>query len=434
MKRPTLFSLNRAILCLSFLITVQSVRYALAQDVDGDGIPDSTDTCPTYWNLTQEDADGDGSGDVCDNCIDIFNPDQVDTDGDGAGDSCEFADDVGIEFVGISCPHSNNFATTATIVIRNFGSKDAPSVMLWYCLEDTDGNRILPPFPINGPPWPSLPEGERLTICFDVEFPDTGLYRFSCFHLPSDDYTSNDTASTDYFRVYPEKEGYLAYNYGLKERGWHADAEEGLAVLFDPPADFYYFDIQTLDIELRGTGELKFHIYEVSSYEDTIPDDDLLLFESEILTVNFSMGCRYYSLDVSEVTELQGFGGPFFVKVEMQEKNNLYWTGAKSLSPSSHSFRLVEGEWQQVQEEYNLRCCIKGGYCHPCVVIRGDANSDGIINVLDVLTVVNSIIGLHGPCHYGLMCRCDCRCDGRINVLDALSIMHVILGIGECEP
>ena len=73
-------------------------------DTDSDGIPDSTDNCPTDANPSQTDTDGDGIGDACDevpdtdtdsdgipdstdNCPTVANPGQVDTDGDGEGDA-----------------------------------------------------------------------------------------------------------------------------------------------------------------------------------------------------------------------------------------------------------------------------------------------------------------------------------------------------------
>lgn len=75
-------------------------------DVDGDGVGDGTDNCPTVANSDQADADSDGTGNVCDltpngdddtdgvdnladNCPSISNTDQLDTDGDGAGDVCD---------------------------------------------------------------------------------------------------------------------------------------------------------------------------------------------------------------------------------------------------------------------------------------------------------------------------------------------------------
>jgi hypothetical protein len=120
----------------SFLYQEESVLQILGQDTDGDGIPDTTDTCtdvdgdgfgdpgfplntcpadncPAAGNPGQEDGDGDGPGDACDlcptdatndqdgdgvcgavdNCPSESNPDQADYDGDGPGDPCDPCND-----------------------------------------------------------------------------------------------------------------------------------------------------------------------------------------------------------------------------------------------------------------------------------------------------------------------------------------------------
>jgi hypothetical protein len=65
-------------------------------DMDGDGICDAQDNCPTVYNPDQHDQDGDGIGDVCDNCPSVYNPDQSDVGElnagntpDGVGDACD---------------------------------------------------------------------------------------------------------------------------------------------------------------------------------------------------------------------------------------------------------------------------------------------------------------------------------------------------------
>ncbi len=96
-------------------------------DSDGDGIEDSLDNCPDYWNPEQYDADGDGIGNPCDECTDqdgdgfgdpgfpsntcpedncpgFTNPGQTDSDGDGIGDSCEHVmcgDANGNDYIGL---------------------------------------------------------------------------------------------------------------------------------------------------------------------------------------------------------------------------------------------------------------------------------------------------------------------------------------------
>jgi hypothetical protein len=58
-------------------------------DTDYDGIPDSSDNCPTISNTEQIDMDLDGVGDECDNCPTVANANQADTDNDGVGDACD---------------------------------------------------------------------------------------------------------------------------------------------------------------------------------------------------------------------------------------------------------------------------------------------------------------------------------------------------------
>lgn len=75
---------------------------ACPDDVDCDGVPDSTDNCPFDPNPDQRDNDQDGAGDVCDfdddndgiadvndNCDFVPNPGQEDEDGDSVGDACD---------------------------------------------------------------------------------------------------------------------------------------------------------------------------------------------------------------------------------------------------------------------------------------------------------------------------------------------------------
>jgi len=72
------------------LAGVLASRDALAQDQDGDGVPDASDNCPTAWNPGQWNSDSDSHGNACDNCWFDSNEDQADVDGDGWGDACDF--------------------------------------------------------------------------------------------------------------------------------------------------------------------------------------------------------------------------------------------------------------------------------------------------------------------------------------------------------
>jgi hypothetical protein len=63
----------------------------------------------------------------------------------------------------------------------------------------------------------------------------------------------------------------------------------------------------------------------------------------------------------------------------------------------------------------------------PCVgsegVLLGDSNYDGVLNVLDIVLVVNMILGISEPDMYSS----DVNQDGAINVLDIVGIVNIIL-------
>ena len=90
------------------VLTVTSILATSASDVDGDGIIDSLDNCPTVANSNQRDYDKNGEGDVCEDsdgdgvldykdvCPIIPNADQADSDFNGVGDVCEDMDNDGV--------------------------------------------------------------------------------------------------------------------------------------------------------------------------------------------------------------------------------------------------------------------------------------------------------------------------------------------------
>lgn len=61
----------------------------VAEDGDGDGVPNDEDNCPTVPNPDQTDSDSDDVGNACDNCPDVANSDQTDWDADDVGNMCD---------------------------------------------------------------------------------------------------------------------------------------------------------------------------------------------------------------------------------------------------------------------------------------------------------------------------------------------------------
>ena len=63
---------------------------ATADDVDGDGVKNTVDNCPTVANSGQFDEDGDTRGDECDPCPQLAAAaDDLDDDGDKIGNGCD---------------------------------------------------------------------------------------------------------------------------------------------------------------------------------------------------------------------------------------------------------------------------------------------------------------------------------------------------------
>ena len=105
--------------------------------------------------------------------------------------------------------------------------------------------------------------------------------------------------------------------------------------------------------------------------------------------------------------------------------------GLDTDSDSGNSYTRVgsAGEWTPVAGNLMIRVfldcgedCDGGGT--QCTA--GDVNADGIINVLDIVSTVNFVMGLYSPTD-DEACAADFNGDGIINVLDIVSIVNIIL-------
>lgn len=99
-------------------------------DVDGDGIDCALDNCKTIHNTDQEDFDGDSVGNACDNCIEVVNPDQANSDADVIGDVCDNCRII---------PNANQADVDADLIGDVCDS--CPSVSNSY-YSDTDGDGV----------------------------------------------------------------------------------------------------------------------------------------------------------------------------------------------------------------------------------------------------------------------------------------------------
>ena len=77
-----------------------------------------TTTARHVSNFDQSDVDGDGVGDVCDNCPTTYNPAQVDTDGNGIGDLCEATAPPCLSLTGVRLTADSAGRSRGRIAIR----------------------------------------------------------------------------------------------------------------------------------------------------------------------------------------------------------------------------------------------------------------------------------------------------------------------------
>jgi hypothetical protein len=64
---------------------------------------------------------------------------------------------------------------------------------------------------------------------------------------------------------------------------------------------------------------------------------------------------------------------------------------------------------------------------------RGDVNSDGTRNILDVMSMIRHTIG-HVPLRGNALWRADCNGDGNIDVQDVVGLVRAMIGFGDCKP
>jgi hypothetical protein len=134
---------------------------------------------------------------------------------------------------------------------------------------------------------------------------------------------------------------------------------------------------------------------------------------------------------------LCGMTGDFWVHFLMTDETNFSFVQRdwdKDNCLDDHEGRdWLNYKGQMVRQDNCYDILLRINWAPPgCIGIRGDANGDGATDVLDVLAIVNHILG--DPLTGDAACRGDCNGDGAIDVLDALGVVNVILGTGECLP
>jgi len=130
---PGVYTINCIITDSGFLADTASITITVGgsfepppADSDGDGIPDSTDKCPTVASANNTDTDGDGVGDICDKCPSLFTLTQGDRDADGVGDACDPCPDGRISQIGVDGVAEPEYG--ASIAVQNTATSAGDSL------------------------------------------------------------------------------------------------------------------------------------------------------------------------------------------------------------------------------------------------------------------------------------------------------------------
>tara|TARA_B100000575_G_C23063904_1_gene612545 strand:- start:856 stop:1329 length:474 start_codon:yes stop_codon:yes gene_type:complete len=118
--------------------------------------------------------------------------------------------------------------------------------------------------------------------------------------------------------------------------------------------------------------------------------------------------------------------------------NGDFWIGIKAFSSTSsigidnsstgnsYTSQGTSGVWEELDGNAMIRLLLDGeGGGQSCT--PGDVNADESINVLDIVSIVNFIMGTSTPSD-DESCAADYNGDNTVNVLDIVSIVNIILG------
>jgi len=106
--------------------------------------------------------------------------------------------------------------------------------------------------------------------------------------------------------------------------------------------------------------------------------------------------------------------------------------GLDTSSDSGNSYQRVgsSGEWTAVSGNLGYHVYLDcGDNCDDegCTNDAGDLNEDGTVNILDIVSLANYILGIGGISDCGME-GADMNGDGTVNILDIVAVVNVILG------
>ncbi len=268
-------------------------------------------------------------------------------------------------------------------------------------------------------------------------------------------YASSNATLTFYFDDNYADRSYYALNSGNAVPGWSSVAQSVRNVVFDPSfAEIYplttYLWFANMENLTSITGLENLYTSEVINMcgmfqgARNLKSVDLSRFDTHNVVNMSSMfqGCHgLTSLDLRSFdTKKVGTMAMMFeycdhlVTIAVGEN----WSTANLTSNYSYNMfqnctaiRGCKGTTYDANHTDHAYAHIDGGSSNPgylsdSMILRGDVNGDGKVNVTDVTTLVNMILGVM-PMNEA---RADMNSDGKVNVSDVTALINIILGIG----
>ena len=232
--------------------------------------------------------------------------------------------------------------------------------------------------------------------------------------------TYNDGTESDFSEVvfatpFSNTVHEVAHDDGSAEVFWNAGSGKTTAVKYSACSEgeqlvrFKWY--QDLD---AGAFYIKVH-----ADDNGVPGDELF---SRVVAGGLVAGWNEYDLSGDDLT----MTGDFWLGI--REFSSTRGIGVDTDSDAGFSQENSSGEWLAVAGNAMIRAlldevdCSGGPDCSP-----GDVNADGNIDVLDVVQVVNFIVGNTEP-DEAQFCAADYTGDGSVDVLDVVQMVGLITG------
>ena len=146
------------------------------------------------------------------------------------------------------------------------------------------------------------------------------------------------------------------------------------------------------------------------------------IFDNNCISCHIDGGAYFGGLDLSSYSEVMEGGNSGNVIVPFEYANSLLWQHLNSnyMPPyGSGVYPLTTNQINLIAQWIN-----EGALFESNDLMFGDVNDDGVVNVLDVVLLVNSILNGDSANDYP---QADLNQDGLLNVLDVVLIVNIIL-------